>query len=139
MTGAETALEYFARHYNCAQSTLVGCGEISGLTPEAALRVAGGFGGGMRVGTVCGAATGGVMALSCALPFTDAEHLEDKERLGDVVARFMAEFVTEHGSFDCNTLVRGDKEAAHTAICPGLIAWAVAEAGRLAAEQRDAL
>lgn len=51
------------RHYNCAQSVLIPFSEELGLDKEMAYKVAGGFGGGMRTGSVCGAITGGIMAL----------------------------------------------------------------------------
>lgn len=51
------------RHYNCAQSVVIPFSEDAGLDEEMAYKVAAGFGGGMRTGSVCGAITGGIMAL----------------------------------------------------------------------------
>ena len=50
-------------HYNCAQSVLIPFAEQAGLTMEQANAVAQAFGGGMQVGSVCGALTGALMAL----------------------------------------------------------------------------
>ena len=54
------------RHYNCAQSVLVPFAEQAGLDPETAFRLAACFGSGMNMGGVCGAVTGGLMALGLA-------------------------------------------------------------------------
>ena len=50
-------------HYNCAQSVLVPYAERCGITEEEACRVGANFGGGMKMGAVCGVITGGLMVL----------------------------------------------------------------------------
>ncbi len=50
-------------HINCAQAVVVPFAEAAGIPDETAMRFAGGFGGGMRRASVCGAITGGIMAL----------------------------------------------------------------------------
>lgn len=50
-------------HINCAQAVVVPFAEAAGVPDETAMRFAGGFGGGMRRASVCGAITGGIMAL----------------------------------------------------------------------------
>ena len=52
---------------NCAQATLVVMGDVTGLSDAQACRTACGFGGGMRAGELCGAATG-------AVPFVDGTY-----------------------------------------------------------------
>ena len=51
------------RHYNCCQAALLPFAEEQGLDHEDICRLAAQFGAGMRRGSVCGAATGGLMAL----------------------------------------------------------------------------
>ena len=51
------------RHYNCAQSVVVPFAQDAGIDEETAYAVAANFGGGMKMGSVCGAITGGLMAL----------------------------------------------------------------------------
>ena len=51
------------RHYNCAQAVVIPFAENAGINAETAIKFAAGFGGGMRRGSVCGAVTGGLMAL----------------------------------------------------------------------------
>lgn len=54
------------RHYNCCQSVLLPFAEELGMDAEAAAGIGEHFGSGMRRGSVCGAVTGGLMALGLA-------------------------------------------------------------------------
>ncbi len=63
-TKSEVAMEKFLAGYNCAQSVLFAFGPDLGLDGETSLKLATGFGAGMgRRGEVCGAVTGGILAL----------------------------------------------------------------------------
>lgn len=57
--------KYRGMGYTCAESTLLAANEAwkLGLGPEA-IKLMGGFGGGMHCGYVCGAISGGIAALS---------------------------------------------------------------------------
>ena len=48
---------------NCAQSVLIALEDSTGLDSGIAAKVAAGFGGGVRSGEICGAISGGVMAI----------------------------------------------------------------------------
>ncbi len=50
-------------HHNCAQSVFVPFAEKYGLSYDDAMKIAANFGSGMKMGSVCGAVTGGLMAL----------------------------------------------------------------------------
>lgn len=64
-TVQELAMKYRGLGYTCAESTLRGANDAWDLgLGEDALLMLGGFGGGMHSGSVCGAITGGVAALS---------------------------------------------------------------------------
>lgn len=63
MKRAEQLRGAMDRHYNCAQSVLIPFAKEAGIDEEDAYRIASGFGSGMKNGSVCGAITGGVMAL----------------------------------------------------------------------------
>lgn len=136
MSGSQKALEYFDRGYNCAQSALIGCGHLTELDDLSALKVAGGFGGGMRVGSICGAATGALMALGCIFPFTDDGQPDQKSRIGQLTLDFLGRFSQAHGCLNCTDLVKGDKEGAHQHLCPKLVAWSVETVEAMAAENR---
>ena len=53
-------------HYNCAQSVLLPFAETFGMSEDEVMRIAVHFGRGMKMGSVCGAVTGGLMALGLA-------------------------------------------------------------------------
>ena len=62
----EIAKQYFndpTVHYNCAESTAVAFADAVGVARELVLDIAGNFGGGMRMASVCGAFSGGLIAL----------------------------------------------------------------------------
>ena len=50
-------------HINCAQAVAVSFASAAGADEETVMRLAMGFGGGMRRGAACGAVTGAVMTL----------------------------------------------------------------------------
>ena len=114
-------------HINCAQAVALPFGEAAGADGETLMRLAAGFGGGMRSGSVCGAYTGGVMALG----------LYD---LGDPeTQRLFRERFTEKsgGMTDCRDLLRygvehGLEKKAH---CDGLVITAVTVVEELLSEK----
>lgn len=82
-------------HYNCAQAVLIPfAGEI-GITREQAAGLAEHFGGGMGVGSVCGAVTGALMAMG-AMNVPQEKRLE----LLELIRR-------EYGSYCCSELTQG--------------------------------
>ena len=87
------------RHYNCAQAVLVPYALEAGFTEEQALALAENFGAGMRTASVCGAVTGGLMALGVM-------------GKGDAVARtFQRRFREEAAHLDCAALLRAAHES----------------------------
>ena len=60
---AKTLRAIVEPHYNCAQAVLVPFAKDAGLTEEAAYDFSRNFGGGMKMGSICGAITGGLMVL----------------------------------------------------------------------------
>ena len=81
MSVRDDALRLHSSGYNCAQSVLAALGSYTGLDEKTALAVSGGFGGGVRCGEICGAASGAVMALGLAFPYADGEDSEAKARI----------------------------------------------------------
>ena len=108
-TRVERALELRAQNYNCAQVVIAALAEALGVSEEAAFGFAAGFGGGLRLGEVCGAASGAVMALGLRYgqirPFDTAA----KARCGEQTARFMGEFQARMGGLRCRELLGGDQ------------------------------
>ena len=83
-------------HYNCAQSVLIPFAPDFGISQEEAYRMGAHFGGGMKMGSVCGVITGGLMALGAA-------GLEDP-----AIAHRFTKMITDHhdGMMMCKDLLR---------------------------------
>ncbi len=104
----EIAVEKFLSGYNCAQSILYAYGPELGLDSETALKVATGLGGGMGgSGEVCGAVSGGVMALGLKYGRGDQEEKSVAQQAYKKTLELMGGFERVHGSCLCRTLLGG--------------------------------
>lgn len=107
-TLAEIAVAKFTEGYNCSQSVLYACHGKLGLDPGVSLKLACGFGAGIgRCQEVCGALSGGIMALG--LRYGRGEG-EDTDRTDDTYAKtqkLMDAFKERHGSVLCRELMHG--------------------------------
>ena len=122
MSVQEDALRLHARGFNCAQSVLAALGSYTGMDERTALALSGGFGGGVRCGEICGAASGAVMALGLAFPFSDGEDSVSKSRIAKLTMSFNRAFSEKFGAMRCQDLKRGGID------CDELIAWAAEKA-----------
>lgn len=104
----DTAIDRFVSGYNCAQAVLCAFAPDLGLDSDVALRLACGFGGGIaRRQEVCGAVSGGVIALG--LKFGRGEG-QDKALTADTYARvneLLSTFEGVHGTHVCRDLLGG--------------------------------
>lgn len=100
----KTAFEKHLFGYNCAQCVLSSLKEYTGLDDETALAIAAGFGGGLRSGEVCGAISGGVMALGTAFPFTDPKDSEAKQNIALMSKELVAKAAAKFGAVRCAEL-----------------------------------
>ncbi len=108
MTASERAREKFLSGYNCAQSVLYGVLDRIGADEDAALKAACGFGAGMgRREDVCGAVTGGIIALGLKDGRGVRETREATDRLYPKVRRLMERFEEKNGSCVCRKLLDG--------------------------------
>lgn len=108
--------------FNCAQSVLAALGSYTGLDEKTALSVSGGFGGGVRCGEICGAASGAVMALGLAFPYADGEDADAKARIAKLTVAMNRDFIKQFGYIRCQDLKRNG------IACDELIAWAARHA-----------
>jgi C_GCAxxG_C_C family probable redox protein len=107
-TKNEAAMEKFLAGYNCAQSVLYAYGPALGLDGETSLKVATGFGAGMaRRGEVCGALTGGVLALGLKYGRGARQDRSATEETYRKTQELMARFEQRHGSCLCRVLLEG--------------------------------
>lgn len=112
----EMVQELHGQGFNCAQVVLTACEEKTGLDRKLALAIAGGFGGGLRAGEVCGALSGAVMALGLCCPHTTPNAPEEKERISAQAAEACERFRGEFGCLTCRELVEkyGGKDMCET-------------------------
>ncbi len=103
---------------NCAESVLRGVCHAQGIElPDVSKRMATPFGGGVgRSEDICGALTGGVMALGASLGRVSPE--EDRLRSYNAAGRLYALFRDRCGSTSCRELNRSDfKSPEHRMRC----------------------
>ena len=102
------ALEYFDSGYNCAESALLAISNGLNIPKGRCLpSIATGFGGGIaRNGSLCGALTGGIMAISLALGRDDNQGSRDP--CYPAVDRLFNGFVEKFGSSQCRDLIGVD-------------------------------
>ena len=114
-------------HINCAQAVAVPFAEAKGIPAELTLRFAAGFGGGMKRGSVCGAVTGGIMALGLY-------GLDDPKTLGAFHQKLTEKY---RGMLDCGALVRAAADAGleKKPFCDCLIYESIAAVDELLKEQ----
>jgi C_GCAxxG_C_C family probable redox protein len=141
---AEVAAERFLSGYNCAQSVLEAFGPELGLAGEMALKVATGLGAGMaRRGEVCGAVTGGILALGLKYGRGSKQDRAATEETYQKTEELMSRFEKEHGSCLCRVIVEGcdlrtsegqqrfkDRDLLHKT-CVKCVETVVEETGRL--------
>lgn len=87
---------------NCSEKILYAANEVYklGLDKEG-LKLAAGFGGGMCIGSVCGALTGGIMVLSCLFVEKNAR---ESDKIKPLVQELLYRYEREMGNINCSTL-----------------------------------
>ncbi len=107
-TKSDVAMEKFLAGYNCAQAVLYAYGPELGLDGETALKLATGLGAGMaRQGEVCGAITGGIMALGLKYGRGGQQDRSATEQTYQKTQELLAQFEQRHGSCLCRVLLGG--------------------------------
>lgn len=108
-TRVETAVETFAKGFNCAQAVFSTYAPILGISEREALQVATGFGAGMgRLQEVCGAITGAFMLIGCKHGMVKPEDTAAKEEAYALERQFAGCFKGLHGSILCKDLLGCD-------------------------------
>ena len=132
----EKAVELFKNGYNCAQAVIGVFCEENGLDKDIALRLANGFGGGVRCGEICGAVSGAIMAIGLRCGFYIEKDFAQKGYCNEKSYEFIENFKEEYGSILCRDLLcvdikcpgdhaKPDAVEAFKVICPKLVATAV--------------
>lgn len=140
MNRVEEAVRLFEGGYSCSQAVLAAFSPAFGLESERAIRVASGFGSGMRLGGMCGAVTGGIMLLGLAHGDTEVATREGRARVAEAVDEFTDRFRERVGALDCPDIMGADvrvPEEREAAMERGLVASRCVPAVRAAAEILD--
>jgi len=143
----EQAKQYFNNGYNCAESVLLSvCGQMGYDSKEYGIcipRMATGFGGGIaRNGGICGALSGGVMALGLALGRDDAQ--ESRDPCYPAADQFYNEFGEKFGHSSCRELTGLDmknepdrqryQEQVHNERCVPMVCWTARRTAEIISE-----
>ncbi len=105
----EQAAKLFESGYNCAQAVFGAFAERAGIPFDTAILLAGGFGGGIgRLREVCGAASGGVMAMDLLFGQAGVENDEEKAELYERTQTYVKAFEKAFGSYLCRELLELD-------------------------------
>jgi C_GCAxxG_C_C family probable redox protein len=105
---SEKAAARFMEGFNCAQSVLATMFEYWNGENELIPKIAAAFGGGIgRCGSVCGALTGGVMALGIRYA-TNEPSAEKRLKAYELAQKLYKQFERQHGSVLCRELTGYD-------------------------------
>ena len=109
MPSVERAISSFDKGFNCSQAVFSAFGPPLGLDYETALKIAGGFGGGMaRLGQTCGAVTGAFMVIGLYYASPQAKNQEANDKVYALIQEFAEKFQEHNGSLVCNELLNCD-------------------------------
>ena len=101
---SEKAYKLFVEdRFHCSQAVFAVFPEY--IEPDFALKISSCFGGGMRKGEVCGAATGALMLLGIVFGYSDKDDLEHKKLSNKIASDFMDLFKEKFNSYLCRELI----------------------------------
>ncbi len=118
----EKSVELHQKNYNCAQCVLKACREFYPEVSDAVLaKIASGFGGGVCCGEICGALTGGVMAVGLSAEFDESDSdsiLASKNSIKAIINDMNSTFKNNFDSLLCSEL-KGGKHSCNELIAYG--------------------
>jgi C_GCAxxG_C_C family probable redox protein len=104
----DVAIDKFSESYNCAQAVLYSFCDDLRFNKDVALKMACGFGAGMaRKQEVCGAISGGILAIGLKHGRGERQDRTVTEETYGKVRELMARFESKHGSCICRALLNG--------------------------------
>jgi len=108
-SNVEKAVSLFKDGFSCSQAVCAAYAEHYGLNREAALRISGGFGGGIgRMGETCGAVCGAIMVIGLKHGSVRAEDKEAKQKTQSLVGKFVEKFKSRNNTIRCRELLNCD-------------------------------
>ena len=101
---------------NCCQSVLAAFADRFDIPRETALRLGAGFGGGAGTGELCGAITGGILALDLIAGGDMSDIAQAKRRAAARARELQQRFSERFGALRCRELLRNEKEEPSDAV-----------------------
>lgn len=107
MNRKEKAVELFKQQFNCAQSIFTAYRQADDMDEQTALKLTSVFGAGVSStgGSLCGAVTGALMAISMRYGRKDLESVEAKLTTYEIGKKFLEEFTRRIGSCNCEQIL----------------------------------
>ena len=116
MNRLEIANNYHDKGYNCCQSVLAAFSDKLEIPEDTALRLGAGFGSGAGTGELCGALTGGIMALDLIAGGDMGDAQGSKRRAMARSKVLQQRFFDRFGALRCRELLRNEKEEPSDAV-----------------------
>ena len=116
MNRLEIANSYHDKGYNCCQSVLAAFSDKLDIPQDTLLRLGAGFGSGAGTGELCGALTGGVMALDLIAGGDMSDAQGSKRRAMARSKALQQRFFQRFGALRCHDLLRNEKEEPSDAV-----------------------
>ena len=105
MDQVNKAGQLFSSGLNCSQSVVGAFAEDFNIKQADALKMAAGFGGGMRLGRTCGALTGAFMVLGIKYGATEGADKISKAKTYEKVLEAASAFKEKFGATNCHELL----------------------------------
>jgi C_GCAxxG_C_C family probable redox protein len=126
MDNVNRAVTFFQQGFNCAQAILSVYAEQFELDRETALKLACGFGGGMRMGQTCGAVTAAFMVIGLKYGHDKVQDKEAKARTYSLVEEFAEKFESRNRSLGCDIstpdgMKTAQREDLFSTLCPKIV------------------
>lgn len=100
----EASIACFDTGFGCAESVLIAIAQYKDIHSELIPRIATGFCGGLaRTNGMCGAVTGGVLAINLVLGRDQAD--QDKDANYEAIQKFMGNFMKRFEDVSCPALI----------------------------------
>jgi C_GCAxxG_C_C family probable redox protein len=91
--------------FNCAQAVFRQFSEDYGLPESISLKIASGFGGGLKMAKTCGAVSGAIMSLGLIYGYDNLEDLDKKDSMNGITLQFLNDFKNIFKTTDCKDLL----------------------------------
>ena len=135
---SQKAKTLFREGYNCAQSVFCTFAEDLGIDFDSALKLSSSFGGGMGRGSVCGALSGGVMAIGVILNSEETRSAEKAQLSMALSAELTDAFEKYRGNVMCGALTEGLDMAKgeNMELCASLVSFCAGKAAEIIAREK---